>query len=148
MASSDVRKGMPARRLTREVFERRFQSAFIDPAFSPLRRELTALTDAAWEAYSDSRKAPLTRKAGSGFADPEYELSVDWLAAREAIAQAQRRHDDPDASVDGDVGALDPEARTQGLDHRFIGLGGWVRRAGLRATASASTRGRRGGRAS
>ena len=34
MASSDVRKGMPARRLTREVFERRFQSAFIDPAFS------------------------------------------------------------------------------------------------------------------
>src|ERR1044072_7298533 len=94
LAPSDVRKGMPARKLTREVFERRFQSAFVDPAFSPLRRELTALTDAAWDAYADSRKAPLTRKAGAGFADPDYDLSVDWLAAREAVMEAQRRHDD------------------------------------------------------
>jgi multimeric flavodoxin WrbA len=86
---------MPARQLTREVFERRFQSAFVDPAFSPLRRELTALTDAAWGAYADSRKAPLTRKAGSAFADPNYDLSVDWLAARDAVMEAQRRHDDP-----------------------------------------------------
>jgi hypothetical protein len=50
--------------------------------------------DAAWNAYSHSRKAPLTRKAGPGFADPKYELAVDWLAAREAILAAQRRHDD------------------------------------------------------
>ena len=39
-------------------------------------------------------KAPVTRKAGAGFADPDYEISVDWLAAREAILAAQRRHDD------------------------------------------------------
>jgi multimeric flavodoxin WrbA len=86
---------MPPRKLTREVFERRFQSAFIDPVFSPLRRELQALTAAAWDAYADSRKAPITRKAGAGFADPDYDLSVDWLAARAAIADAERRHADP-----------------------------------------------------
>jgi hypothetical protein len=38
----------------------------------------------------------VTRKAGPGFADPDYEISVDWLAAREAILAAQRRHDDAD----------------------------------------------------
>ncbi len=43
---------------------------------------------------SHSRKAPVTRKAGPGFADPDYEIAVDWLDAREAILQAQRAHDD------------------------------------------------------
>lgn len=41
-----------------------------------------------------SRKAPLTRRAGEGFADPNYEIAVDWLDAREAILRAQRSHDD------------------------------------------------------
>ena len=93
---SDVRRGMPARKLSREAFEQRFKSRFVDPAFSRLQAELQAITDAAWDAYADSRKAPLTRKAGPGFADPEYELALDWLAARDAIHAAQRRHDDPD----------------------------------------------------
>ena len=44
--------------------------AFIDPSFDPLRRELKAVADAAWDAYSNSRKSPLTKKAGRGFADP------------------------------------------------------------------------------
>jgi multimeric flavodoxin WrbA len=59
-----------------------------------LQRELDAIVAAAWDAYSHSRKAPVTRKAGPGFADPDYELSVDWLKARDAILAAQRRHDD------------------------------------------------------
>jgi multimeric flavodoxin WrbA len=90
----DVRKGMPGRKISREVFEQRFHSQFIDPVFAPLRRELQAITDAAWDAYADGRKAPLTRKAGPGFADPDYEVAVDWLKARDAIARAQRQHDD------------------------------------------------------
>ncbi len=94
MAPVDVRKGMPSVELSREEFEKRYRSRFADPAFEPLRRELDAFTAAAWDAYSNSRKAPLTRKAGPGFADPDYDLSVDWLAAREAILAAQRRHDD------------------------------------------------------
>jgi len=95
MSSPKIRKGMPPVEIDRAEFERRFKSAFVDPAFDPLERELQAITAAAWDAYSDGRKAPHTRKAGPGFSDPEYDLSVDWLAARDAIAAAQRRHDDP-----------------------------------------------------
>jgi multimeric flavodoxin WrbA len=95
MSPPDVRKGMPPRQLGREAFEQRFKSRFIDPAFAPLQRELQAITNAAWDAYDDSRKAPITRKAGPGFADPDYDIAVDWLAARAAIADAQRCHDDP-----------------------------------------------------
>ena len=93
--SPDIRKGMPPTELTRDEFEQRFKSRFIDPAFAPVSEELQAITGVAWEAYADSRKAPHTRKAGPGFADPDDDLSVDWLAARDAIAQAQRIHEDP-----------------------------------------------------
>ena len=73
-------------------------SRFADPAFRPLQRELDAIVAAAWDGYSNHRKAPHTRKAGPGFADPDYDLSVDWLAARDAILAAQRRHDDADVT--------------------------------------------------
>src|SRR5256885_16758604 len=95
MASPDVRKGMPPVKLVREEFEQRFKSRFVDPAFDPLEEEVQKITAAAWEAYADSRKAPHTRKAGPGFADPDYDLSVDWLAARDAIAQAQQIYENP-----------------------------------------------------
>lgn len=94
MPTPDVRKGMPPVKLSREEFERRYRRRFADPEFAPLERELDAIIAAAWDAYSHSRKAPITRKAGAGFADPDYEIAVDWLAAREAILQAQRAHDD------------------------------------------------------
>jgi len=94
MMEPEVRKGMPAVKLSREQFEKRHRSRFIDPAFRPLGRELDAIIAAAWDAYSNSRKSPVTRKAGPGFADPDYEIAVDWLIAREAILEAQRRHDD------------------------------------------------------
>jgi multimeric flavodoxin WrbA len=75
---------MPPVKLSRAEFEQRYRSRFADPVFEPLQRELAAIVDAAWDAYANSRKAPLTRKrkAGPGFADPDYEISVDWLAAR------------------------------------------------------------------
>jgi multimeric flavodoxin WrbA len=97
MSKTDPRKGMPPRKLNRRTFEQRFKSGFIDPAFTPLQGELQAIADAAWDAYAGSRKAPLTRKAGPGFADPDYDIAVDWLAARAAIEEAQRRHDDRSA---------------------------------------------------
>lgn len=93
MTEPDVRKGMPPVEIAREEFERRYRSQFADPAFVSLQHELDAIVSAAWDAYSHSRKSPVTRKAGAGFADPDYELSVDWLAARTAILEAQR-HDD------------------------------------------------------
>jgi multimeric flavodoxin WrbA len=93
MAPVDVRKGMPDVELSRQEFERRYRSRFVDPAFKPLQREIDAITAAAWDGYIEGRKSPLTRKAGAGFADPDYDVAVDWLAAREAILAAQRRHD-------------------------------------------------------
>jgi multimeric flavodoxin WrbA len=98
MTDPDVRKGMPAVKLPRVEFEKRYRSRFVDPIFNPLRKELESIVAAAWDAYSNSRKSPITRKAGEGFADPDYEIAVDWLAARDAILQAQQRHDDPHQS--------------------------------------------------
>jgi hypothetical protein len=94
MAQLDVRKGMPSVELSRAEFEKRYRSRFADPIFQPLRRELDAIIAAAWDGYINSRKSPVTRKAGPGFADSNYDISVDWLAARDAILAAQRRHDD------------------------------------------------------
>jgi multimeric flavodoxin WrbA len=94
MPAFDIRKGMPSVKISREEFEKRYRSRFADPAFAPLQRQLDAIVEAAWDGYSNSRKAPVTRKAGPGFADPDYEISVDWLAARDAVLSAQRRHDD------------------------------------------------------
>ena len=90
------RKGMPSPQLDEGEFRRRYLSAFADPAFEALAVELDRIATVAWDAYSNARKAPLTRKAGAGYADPDYDLSVDWLAARDAIAAAQARHADRD----------------------------------------------------
>ncbi|MBV8497333.1 MAG: flavodoxin family protein [Gammaproteobacteria bacterium] len=86
---------MPDPQLTAAEFTRRFRSQFADPAFDPLSEELTRLARVAWDAYVQGRKSPRTRKAGPEFADPDYQLSVDWLAAREGLARAQQHHDDP-----------------------------------------------------
>jgi len=86
------RKGMPSPKLDEQEFRRRWLQQFVDPAYEPLRGELERLVAVAWEAYSQGRKAPRTRKAGAGYADPDYDLSVDWIGAREAIQVAQERH--------------------------------------------------------
>ena len=45
MSQPDVRKGMPPRRLERGTFEQRFKSAFVDPVFAPMQRELQAIAN-------------------------------------------------------------------------------------------------------
>lgn len=87
-----VRKGQGQWPLPRDEFERRFRESFYDPRFAAV--DLEPLLEIAWENYCESRKAPRTRKAGAAFADPEYELSVDWLEARSRIAEAAAQHDD------------------------------------------------------
>ena len=94
MSRFTPRKGMPSPRLDEAEFRKRFLAQFRDPGFNSLAQELDKIAAAAWDAYSQSRKAPRTRKAGSQFADPDYDLSVDWLAARAAIIDAHRRHAD------------------------------------------------------
>jgi multimeric flavodoxin WrbA len=95
----EPRREMPDPRLSREDFRRRYLRPFVDPAFDRLRGQLAEIEEVAWQAYSAGRKAPRTRKAGPDFADPDYDMSIDWLEARAAIAAAQRRHDDPAAAA-------------------------------------------------
>ena len=85
----EIRKGQAPATLTRQAFGERYRASFIDPAFAAEAAAITRLEDIAWLAYSEGRKAPLTRPAGPGYADPAYALSLDWLSARQAIDQAQ-----------------------------------------------------------
>src|SRR4051812_38404337 len=91
----EPRRGSDSPRLDEAAFKARFRSQFQDEAFAPLGPELERIADAAWEAYAHERKSPTTQKAGPGYADPGYELSADWVAARDAIEAAQRRYEDP-----------------------------------------------------
>ena len=94
MPTPDPRKGMPSPQLSREDFTARFLSRFADPAFGALSAELDRIAGVAWEAYDEGRKSPVTRKAGPGYADPDYDLSVDWIAAKEMVDQARARFED------------------------------------------------------
>lgn len=93
--ATEPRKGTPGRQLAPEEFRRRFLSQFRDAAFEPLTDALEEVAAAAWDAYNHHRKSPRTRRAGNEFQDPDYELALDWIAAREALQAAQLRHDDP-----------------------------------------------------
>jgi multimeric flavodoxin WrbA len=91
----DVRKGQGPGKLDREEFRRRFQERFTHPRFDAERESLERIEAIAWEDYRESRKAPRTRAAGPEFADPAYELSLDWLATRDRLGAAALRHRDP-----------------------------------------------------
>jgi multimeric flavodoxin WrbA len=97
MATPTVRKGQGDVKLSREEFERRLRERFYDPAFEAEAGAIQRVVDVAWKAYDDYHKSPRTRKAGPGFADPDFELPLEWLEAREHILQAQREHDDDGA---------------------------------------------------
>src|SRR5687767_5349387 len=90
-----VRKEMPDVALTREVFAQRMRERFRDPGFEPLAADVDRIIEMAWQAYDGSRKAPHTRKAGQGYADPDYELSLDWIEASRRINEAERRQKEP-----------------------------------------------------
>jgi multimeric flavodoxin WrbA len=94
-----VRKGMPSPRLAEIEFKRRFLSQFQDQAFTAIADSIDKIADAAWDAYLHSRKSPHTRRAGPGYADPDYALADDWLAARDAIGAAQRQHEDASGPI-------------------------------------------------
>jgi len=87
-----VVRGMPSVELSRAEFTRRFRERFADPAFEGAEAQLDAIAGIAWDGYIEYRKSPRTRRAGRGFADPDYEISQDWLAARARIDAAERAH--------------------------------------------------------
>jgi len=86
---TEVRKGQAPDHLSRDEFGRRFRGQFVDPAYRSEGEALVRIEEIAWLGYSQGRKAPITRKAGPGYADPDYDLSVDWIEARSRIDQAR-----------------------------------------------------------
>ena len=86
----EVRKGQTEVALTREVFEQRLRERFYDPAFGAAPAAIDDIVDVAWNAYHEYRKSPRTRQAGPGFADPDFELPLEWLSARDRILEAGR----------------------------------------------------------
>ncbi|WP_145647950.1 flavodoxin family protein [Pseudoduganella lurida] len=90
-----ARKGQAPEKLARIEFHKKFTASFYDPRFDPLRGEIAKLEDVAWQNYQDSRKAPVTVKAGPGFADPDYDMSTEWMAARDTLLAAERTQKDP-----------------------------------------------------
>jgi len=90
-----VVKGQPAVDLDLDEFRRRVRRRFEDPAFEAVDDEIEAIVRVAFEAYEDGRKAPRTRAAGKGYADPNHELSLDWIAAKDEIERATDRQRDP-----------------------------------------------------
>ena len=83
-----VRKGQVAPYLSREEFRGRFNESFTDPAFDAERDALARIEVIAWDGYKEARKAPHTVKAGAEFADPDYDISVEWLQTRARILEA------------------------------------------------------------
>jgi multimeric flavodoxin WrbA len=87
---TEVRKGQAPAMLGRDEFHLVFSRSFMDPAFKKVGGELAAVEEIAWDNYKESHKSPVTEKAGPGFADPDYELSVEWKAARERLLAAEK----------------------------------------------------------
>src|SRR5262245_12619464 len=82
---------MPSVALSKAEFAERVRQRFYDPAFKSVEKEIERIIDVAWDGYRDSRKSPRTRPAGRRYADPRYELSVEWSAASAAVARAERQ---------------------------------------------------------
>jgi multimeric flavodoxin WrbA len=107
-----VRKGQATELMPREEFSRRFREQFFDPAFRAHDTAITALEAVAWQAYCEGHKWPVTEKAGPGFADPEYQLSVQWKDTRDKVRAAATRQQD--ASTPSTVLVICASSRNDG----------------------------------
>ncbi|MHB1053241.1 MAG: flavodoxin family protein [Thiobacillus sp.] len=91
----EIRKGQAPAPLTRAEFSDRFRASFFDPVFRAEDSSIARLEEIAWQAHNEYRKSPITQKAGPGYADPDYELSSEWVATKQRIDAAQLRWADP-----------------------------------------------------
>jgi multimeric flavodoxin WrbA len=87
----DVRKGQAPGHLSREAFGEKFRARFNDGAFDVEAEAIARLEGIAWGAYEEGRKSPHTQKAGPGFADPDYDMSVEWMQTHHRLEDAQAR---------------------------------------------------------
>jgi multimeric flavodoxin WrbA len=91
----EVRRGQAPQPLARQEFHLQFMRSFADPRFEAVQAALGQVEEIAWKNYQEGRKAPVTQKAGSEFADPDYDLSVEWKATRDRLLAAERQQKDP-----------------------------------------------------
>lgn len=126
-----VRTGQAPAPLGRDEFALRFRGRFGDPAFRAEDDAIARLEAIAWQAFDEGRKSPVTTKAGPGYADPDYDLSVDWTEAKARIAAAQRGHDDPasPARVLVVCGASRNDGSCPGEMSKTFRMTGWLREA-------------------
>ncbi len=89
-----VRKGQGSVALTRAQFTARIRERYFDPAFQAVMPEIDQVTEVAWDGYHQYRKNPRRRRGGKQFADPDYELAVEWLETRRQVHAAERRQKD------------------------------------------------------
>jgi multimeric flavodoxin WrbA len=82
---------MPSVELSRKEFVLRFHQRHADPTFAKVAKPLDAVAEVAWKNYIEYHKSPNTRRAGSDFAEPAYELPREWLDTRKRIHAAERR---------------------------------------------------------
>jgi hypothetical protein len=85
-----VVKGMDSVQLSKKEFRERFLQRFYDPAFDSVKKEIDVLIEIAWDGYEKYRKSPRKQVAGQDFADPNFELPVEWLDTRKKIQEAER----------------------------------------------------------
>ena len=109
---TSVRTGQSPGHLDRQTFGIRFRERFYDPAFKVESDAIARLEAIAWEAYDEGRKAPVTVKAGPGFADPDYDLSEEWVATRDRLQAAQARWGE--AATPSRVLVINASARNDG----------------------------------
>lgn len=95
MSEPEVRKQDPFVPLTKEQFRQRFFERFYDPVFEDVTAELEKVFERVWDGYIEYRKSPRRVPAGPDFAEPSYELPVEWLETRARIAEAEKRQKDP-----------------------------------------------------
>lgn len=87
------RKDPLAQPLQEEEFLKRFKRRFKDPIYNDYEKTIEELSRLAWKAHQENHKSPITQKAGVEFQNPDYDLSVEWYQAREAIRNAQYLHE-------------------------------------------------------
>ena len=66
-----------------------FRKSLLAPACDSVAQQFAAVEGFAWFNYKEGHKVALTEKAGAGFADPGYDLSVQWKAPRDHLIAAE-----------------------------------------------------------
>ena len=89
------RTGQAPPPLGRDEFHLHFRRSFVDPTFGQVEEALSKVEQVAWINYVQGHKAPITEKAGVAFANPDYDLSAEWLATSKRLAELDTLQKDP-----------------------------------------------------